>query len=438
MAEPTRCHQCGTPLAAHVNYCPDCGAPHSVPLFDPLDVEGRTSQRPGTQGSERRNAFFVTLTIVAAVVVGIWLLGRSSDRPVEDASSDGTDPVDEIPSTTTTPVTTTSITTTTAAPTTTRPASDTTELTYINESPGPVLGPDIDGYVVELVGRSMRRLDLSTGAFIEVELGTQVVFNDPMRERVLIDDRMVTVFASQLVLTDVATGHQVLRQLDFGDTEEVIGQAGPSSVWVTRFDGSGTQVVEIGLDGGSGRIVDVPEPFYPRSAHGDELWLDSIDGLWSYDTGAGEATRMPGQVISHSRDPLIMIECGSDLACRLTVDHGDGPTRLADLEADQVWFWSINQSPDGDRVLIPTGAGDGWQFTLIHLDTGETVDLGTLPVEPFFGVAWVDRSPWIVARHQIEPRRWLAINTATGETVDLNVPPSSRDPFESTHLYVPA
>jgi hypothetical protein len=168
------------------------------------------------------------------------------------------------------------------------------------------------------------------------------------------------------------------------------------------------------------------------------LWLDSIDGLGPYDTIAGRQPACRARSSAVRGGPVIAIECGADLMCHLTIDRGDGPTRLEGVGAEGLWYWSIQVSPDGAQALLPADTEEGRRYTLLHLDNAETVDLGSLGIEPYFGVAWVDGDPWIVAHQDPGRGRWLALNTDTGEQIDIEAPFSSGEPVESVLLYVPS
>ena len=58
----------------------------------------------------------------------------------------------------------------------------------------------------------------------------------------------------------------------------------------------------------------------------------------------------------------------------------------------------------------------------VDLDTGDRVEFGELPIEPYLGIVWVPDTPWLIAVGDRASRELVAVNTSTAAILELDLP----------------
>ena len=178
------------------------------------------------------------------------------------------------------------------------------------------------------------------------------------------------------------------------------------------------------------REIELATGFWARWANGNILYLDSVDGSWRLDTSDDTVTELPGRIVSQTATPLVMVTCQATFECDVLVDFGDGPTMLEGVTAEFVDRGAIHVAPNQREALLHVYGDQGVEFTYLDLITGSATDLGELPIEPYFGVVWIEGSRWIIGRNEGESgSRWEAVNTETMEQIELDLPFGSGQVF---------
>jgi hypothetical protein len=420
VADRSQCRECKSALPAGANYCLDCGAPVAMMILDPVGFEDPPLQAE-TDGVLRKR--WQLLAAFVALMVVLWGLTRDADSP--DDGPPNAETLDEAtlaadPATSTTAVTTVD----SADPTTTA-----SEQLFVNDVAGPVLGAGVDGVVVLVADRIMRRIDLSTGAVERIDLEHNI-FSWVGPESRIVNGELValSILGTTMVITDLSDGSQDEPRAITDDSFDwlVAGRAGVDSVWLATYPGldEGSAAIEVGVDGEVRRRVEIPQPFSIRWAKGDDLILESPDGSFRFDIAMGSIVRMPGAVVAFEPGLVITSSCDESLPCDVLVDRGSG-AEVVDWPSASELFNSgatespIDVSPDLSGALFHVYGQSGAEYTFIDLHTGSRVDLGDLEIDPYLGVVWVEGSRWIIGQLEGYHRGDLAIDTQTGAQVEL-------------------
>jgi hypothetical protein len=277
--------------------------------------------------------------------------------------------------------------------------------------------------MVQVVGLSMRHLDLSTGEVEEINLEYAVRWEESESGMVL-DGRLVSALPA-VTITDLSDGSQLqVPEIGVGlDEVHVAGRAGADSVWLASYPGPEqmASAVEVNLDGKVGRRVEVPQPFEIRWAEGDDLILESIDGSWRFDTTTSEGVRMPGGVVAFASGFALIASCNETLECDVVLDRGAGSEVVDWVGAADLMNGSIEFSPDLRGALLHVYGEDGVEFAYIDVGSGERVDLGANPIDPYHGAVWITGSRWLVGTRDNSNNKLVAIDTETGAQVELEL-----------------
>lgn len=443
MASRSQCSRCAAALPSGANYCAGCGAPQTLMILDPLGVEEPPVIRGADTARHARLRMLAGLGLVVAMLMVLWSLSRQGDPADELPPTSETPEIAADPASSTTDVTTTA-STTTAAPTAA------SERHFVNDVQRQVLGDGVDGALVQIVGRTMRRIDLSTGAIELIDL-EHPVYGDGSERGIVVNGNLVSLSGSAITITDLADGSQPEpRDIADGsfaadpalsDDEEgyVVGRANVDSMWLAAYrePDQTSEVIEVDLDGEVKRRVEIRPPFSIDSADGDELILGSPDGSWRYDTATRVTVRIPGAVVAFKPGLVITTSCEESLQCEVRLDRGEGAEVVDWLSASDEFDGPIDVSPDLSRALLHVYTQSGAEFTFVDLHTGSRVDLGHLPMDPYRGVVWIESSGWIIGSDLGSPDALLAINTETATQVDLDLPPSGIG-SESFMAFIPA
>jgi hypothetical protein len=420
VADRSQCRECETALTHGAKYCLECGAAFTPMVLDLLGFEDAPLPTGADVAPHPRRGLWAVLGLFAGMVLGLWGLtrgvDRSNDEPLgAEIPEEGIAAVDLTSSTT---VAATTASTTTAASTTT------SERLFVNDVPGPVLGDDVAGVLVSISGLIMQQVDLSTGAIQRIDLEHAVYTEDP-QSGIVVNGSLVALSGRAIFITDLSNGSQrEPRDITDGSfSGHVAGRASVDSVWLATYPEPDltSEAIEVDLDGEIRRRAEIPRPFEIRWAEGDELILESPDGSFRYDTATGVAVRMPGAVLAFEPGFVLTSSCDDSLQCEVRLDQGSGPEVVDWLSASDMFDGSIDLSPDLSGALLHTYTQEGAEFTFIDLQTGSSVDLGNLRIDPYRGVVWVEGSPWIIGQDEGSNMRF-AIDTDTATQVELELP----------------
>jgi hypothetical protein len=395
-------------------------------ILDPVGVDDPPVIRGTERAAQTRLRMLAGLILAFAMLAVLWGLtkegGPADEEPLSSETPEvrvgGADPL------TSTRVVTTTASTTTAS-TTTGAETTASEQLFVNGVQGPVLGDGVDGVLVQLFGWTMRQIDLSTGAIELIDL-EHPVFGEGPELGIVINGELVTFWESAITITDLSDGSQrEPRDMTDGLFEmHIAGLAGDDSIWLVTEPGQDEQsvAIEVDLDGEVRRRIEVPRPFSIEWADGDELILGSVDGSFRYDTATGAIVRMPGAVVAFEPGLVVTASCDESLQCDVLVDRGSGAEVVDWLSTSDELDGLIDLSPDLSGALYHVYTQGGAEFTFIDLHTGSRVDLGSVPVDPYRGVVWLEGSRWIIGQPEGYGGNALAIDTQTGEQFDLVLP----------------
>ena len=420
MASRPQCSHCVTALPPGTNYCPECGAPQTLMIVDPLGVEDPPVMSGTDVAPHARLRMLAGLVLVFAMLAVLWVLSRDGD-PVDDEPLSSETPEVGIlaaDATTSTTVVATTASTATGAPT------RAFEQLFVNDVQGPVLGDGVDGVLVRIDASTLQHIDLSTGAIELIDL-EHPVFVEGAELGIVVNGNLVSLWGKAITTTDLSDGSQRQRR-DIADGSfemHVAGRAGVDSIWLASYPGPDEMgaAIEVDLDGEVRRRVEIPQPFSIEWADGDELILGSVDGSFRYDTATGATVKMPGAMVAFEPGFVVTTSCDETLQCDVLLDQGSGPEAVDWLSASDEFDGPIEVSPDLSGALLHVYTQGGAEFTFIDLRTGSRVDLGHLPINPYGGVVWVEGSRWIIGQDESDNMP-LAIDTATGTRVDVEFP----------------
>ena len=423
-ADRSVCRQCGQALPPDANYCAGCGLARESTLLDPLGVGARPQQAAkAVSAVSERLGMLVVVVAIAGLLVLIWALtrGGDSDTADPDGTAAPTESAEASESRSTTTPATSATSSTTAATTSLSPAT-----LFVNDTPGPVLGDGVDDVVVGIRDRTMFRLDLATGEVSSISLERSVDSVGP-ESTVVIDGEFVSTSPSgALVMTDLTTGAQ-RETADLGLSTiigaQVIGAAGSDSIWVVVAGSDGpTTAIEVDLADGILQSFEFPQPFWVQSARGHELYLHSPSGSWRFDTTTGTVEELGGQITRSDPTTLLVITCEPTLECGVEIYTSTGLAPLPFLSSTEVANDSVHVSPDFTEALVHhNGTAPNPESTHVDLATGKRVELGAVPISPYFGILWIPDSPWIIGPEEDGPDL-TAVNTETGDQLKLDLP----------------
>lgn len=322
---------------------------------------------------------------------------------------------------------------------------------YVNDTPGPVLGPEVEGVIIAVGERALSRLDLATGAVESIELDWPVDSSWESSE-VVIDGKLVAISAGDhLVTTDLTTGAQdervELDRDDFGlGGARLIGRAGPESVWLASYDGSFDEspaAVEVDLGGTVLRRLQLGSRFYPQAALGRIVYVSGGGAMWRYDTET--ETSVPFAILGPPRgDQMVVVSCRPTLVCEAAVETESGLEPVPGLLSTDLGNGSLLLSPHRQQAVV-SDYGSGGQPVVTHIDlvTGERTDLGRGSwIDPFMGAVWPSDGGWIVGRVSENGRRLFAIEVETFEEVLIELPDGADgfglDPWATRLLFQPS
>jgi hypothetical protein len=427
MASRPQCSHCGAALGSGANYCSQCGTPQTLLVLDPLGLEDPPLIRGPDMAPHARLTMLAGLIVVFAMLAVLWGLSRDGD-PADEEPLGSETPEDGVSGT--------------------DPSTGAPTQLFVNGAHGPVLGDGIDGVLVQLINRivrqttivsSMQQIDLSTGAVERIDLEHRVLADNP-ESGIVVNGNLVSLSGSVITITDLSDGTQreLVDVIDGLFEMHVAGRADVDSVWLVTDPGPDetSEAIEVDLDGEVKRRVEIPEPFSIEWANGDELILGSPDGSFRYDTLTGATVRMPGAVVAFEPGFVITASCEESLQCDVLLDQGSGPEVVDWLSANDVFDGSIDVSPDLSGALVHVyGEQDAVEFSYIDLHTRSRVNLGSLPIDPYGGVVWVEGSRWIIGQGQ-SSNMALAIDTQTGTQIDLVLPSGITD--QSFLAFIPS
>lgn len=434
MTNRSQCRHCRTALPSEAKYCSQCGTAQALMILDPLGLEDAPVSSGADIAPHARLKMLAGLALLFAMLAVLWGLSRDFD-PTDGEPLSSETPEEGIlaadPGTSTTLVTSTTSTTTSA------PTVRSGQL-FMNGVQGPVLGDGVEGVLVQLIGRTMRQIDLSTGAIESIAL-EHPVYSDEGQSGIVVHGNVVALSGSAITITDLSDGSQhVPGEMADGSFEgHVAGPAGVDSIWLASHPEPDriSEAIELDVEGEVRRRLEVPHPFEIRWAEGDQLILESPDGSFRHDTVTGATVRMPGAIVAFGPGLVITASCEESLQCDVLVDRGSGAQVVDWLSASDEFDGLIDLSPDLTGALLHVYSQFGAEHIFIDLTTGSRVDLGRLPIDPYRGVVWVEGSRWIIGQDQ-SSNLALAINTATGTQVDLVLP--SHINFPSVLAFIPS
>ncbi|MGI9605135.1 MAG: hypothetical protein ACR2P0_03255 [Acidimicrobiales bacterium] len=402
-------------------------------MFDLLDAPGESIPLPSGE-TTRRTGLLVIVGLVVVVLGVLWGVARTGSPERDRLASEPPADVSESESVSEegSPLTTTSDVSTTRNADT--PAARIEG--FVNGAPGPVIGEGVRGTVVQIAGRTMQRIDLHTGAVETLDLDQSVVWQGPDSAAMVADWHVSTTHQGGLLFTNIVDGSQraaPVIQSSFGT--RIVG-AGDDSVWLASWPGASDPLaIEITLDGSIGREIELSPSFWLQGARGDQLLLQSVDGSWFYDAATGEAVRSPDTILAIGPELLLTSSCYPDLTCEVFADHGTGPRVVKGFDTFSSFGSMPFVSPDGTQALLQTFHERGPESSIVDLRTGETVDLGSLRLEPYLGFVWITDAPWFIGRDQTSRNHLVAVNTETGGQVEIDL---DQGRGESHLAYVPA
>ncbi len=417
------CEHCGTALPKDAHYCAECGTSADLVSFDPFHLSEPEVTVEVEAASDRRRGLWALAVLVMAVMGGLWWVSsvvETQPATEESASTASTSRPFE-------PTTTTEARSRT---TTTRRTTTTTVPGFVGGTPGPVLGDEISGLLVQFGYDEMRHIDLATGAIREFDLEHPLAFGWGWPEpAAIIDGRYVQASRGRLIVTDLRTGVQQEPVGFLADAPRfeppefrVVGRAGPDSVWVANEpwpDGESV-VMEVGLDGVVRNRLDLPAAAFVVRADGHELILETIDGWWRYDASAGLAGRMPAGVIASTPGFVLYTSCENLHDCEVVLEDREGDFVAVDVDPRDLSFSDVQISPDGRGLLVAKHSEYRVELSYVDLAAGTRIQLPA-DIDHWVGVTWIGDSGWIVGGKDGPRSRLTAMHITTGEVVEMEL-----------------